>query len=77
MSLEITCEIVQGLIKKRIFNMKIFIFKSGSGHWFFNVKGKNNKIVCQSEGYLRKSDAVKTVKRLQESLVVAEIKILT
>lgn len=57
-------------------NMKIIIFKSGSGHWFFHVKSGNGKIICQSEGYLRKSDCVKTVNRLKENLYGAAIKVI-
>jgi len=39
--------------------MKIQIFKAYSG-WFFHIKGRNGKIVAQSEGYKTKKGAFKT-----------------
>lgn len=48
--------------------MKIYIFRGEDGQWYWHVKSKNNKIICQSEGYQRKAGALKAVKSLKVNL---------
>jgi uncharacterized protein YegP (UPF0339 family) len=35
--------------------------------WYWRLRGKNGRIVAQSEGYARKSSALKTIETIQES----------
>jgi Domain of unknown function (DUF1508). len=54
--------------------MKVVIFKSKTnGQWYFHVTSKNNKIIAQSEGYKRKSSAVKTACKLFHSSIPFEL----
>lgn len=36
-----------------------------SNQFYWRLVGKNGKTVCQSEGYLRKSDCLKTIEAIQ------------
>lgn len=45
--------------------LKVVFFQSkDDGLWYFHVKAGNGRKICASEGYTRKSDAVKTAKLL-------------
>lgn len=55
--------------------VKIELFKS-SDQWYFHVKSSNGKIIAASEGYKKKSSAVKTIYRLQNGLSKAVVKTL-
>jgi uncharacterized protein YegP (UPF0339 family) len=41
--------------------MKIYIFQTPAG-WYFHIRGRNGRIVAQSEGYKKRAGAVKTAK---------------
>lgn len=43
----------------------VTLFIGKKKQFFFNVKGKNSKIICCSEGYVQKQSAMKTIKLLQ------------
>jgi uncharacterized protein YegP (UPF0339 family) len=51
--------------------MKIYIFSAGlfSKEWYFHIKGKNGKIVAQSEAYKTKQSVVKTAKLFNLEIV--------
>ena len=51
--------------------MKIYVFKGENGQWYLHIKSKNNKIICQSEGYQRKGGALKAIKSLKTNLAKA------
>jgi uncharacterized protein YegP (UPF0339 family) len=51
--------------------MKVCVFKGEDGQWYWHIKSKNNKIICQSEGYQRKGGALKAVKSLKTNLAKA------
>lgn len=42
------------------------IFKGEDKQWYWRLVAKNGKIVCQSEGYKRRSQAIKTAERMPE-----------
>jgi uncharacterized protein YegP (UPF0339 family) len=48
--------------------MKIYIFERLSG-WYFHIRGRNGKIIAQSEGYKRKAGAIKTAKLFNLEIV--------
>jgi len=51
--------------------MKIHIFKVPAG-WYFHIKGRNGRIIAQSEGYKTRAGAIKTAKLF--NLEIVEIK---
>lgn len=53
--------------------MKIEIFKSTSGQWYFHIIATNGEIVASSEGYRNKTDCLKTAKFLRFKLIFAKI----
>lgn len=48
--------------------MKIEIFKVSAG-WYFRIKGRNGKIIAQSEGYKTRRGAVKTASLFKLEIV--------
>lgn len=53
---------------------KFEVFKSiCDGQWYWHLKSPNGKIICQSEGYKRKANAVKGVESVVENAPVAVI----
>jgi uncharacterized protein YegP (UPF0339 family) len=44
--------------------------------WYWRLVGKNGEIVCQSEGYTRRSSAIRAAKRMPEiakTTAIAEV----
>jgi uncharacterized protein YegP (UPF0339 family) len=50
-------------------SMKIYIFQRAFG-WYFHIKGKNGRIVAQSEAYKTKQSVVKTAKLFNLEIVL-------
>jgi len=48
--------------------MKVYIFERFSG-WYFHIKGKNGRIIAQSESYKRKAGATKAAKLFKVEIV--------
>jgi uncharacterized protein YegP (UPF0339 family) len=42
------------------------VFKGNDKQWYWRLVAKNNKIVAQSEGYKRRSQAIKAAQRMPE-----------
>lgn len=42
------------------------IFKGQDKQFYWRLVGKNGETICVSEGYTRRSSAIKTVKRMPE-----------
>jgi len=43
---------------------RVHLFLGKDSQWYWNVKSSNGEVVCQSEGYKRKSDAKHIVTKL-------------
>ena len=56
--------------------MKIMLFKSNSGYWFFHLKSGNGKIMAASEGYSRKKDALRAIFRIRTGMPLTKIEII-
>jgi len=50
------------------------LFRGLNGEWYFNLRGRNGKIIAQSEGYKRKASALKGIKSIQKNAPKAEVK---
>jgi len=44
--------------------MKFELWKS-KGQWYWHLKARNGLIICQSEGYTRRFNAVKTIRAIK------------
>jgi uncharacterized protein YegP (UPF0339 family) len=53
--------------------VKIEVFKGAKDEWYFHVLARNGKVVCASEGYKRRGYALRTIKRLQVGLYLADV----
>ncbi len=54
--------------------MKIVIWKSKKDkQYYFHIQSRNRKLIASSEGYIRKSSAYKTAKKLIDKLGSAKI----
>jgi uncharacterized protein YegP (UPF0339 family) len=51
----------------------IEIFQSNGGQWYFRVKGDNGEILAQSEGYIRKSDALQGLKAMERIIATGNM----
>lgn len=55
--------------------MKFEWFQSTSNNQFYwRLRAKNGEIICQSEGYVRKSQCLKTIESIQNGAHGAAIK---
>lgn len=46
--------------------MKFEYFKRKT-QWYFRLRSRNGKVICQSEGYKRKVDCLNGIRSVQES----------
>lgn len=53
---------------------EFFVFKSKKDdQWYFVLEAPNRKIICQSEGYTRKGNALKGIEAIIKYAKVAKI----
>lgn len=52
---------------------KFEVFKDRRGQWRFRLVASNGRIVCQSEGYTRKSNCLAGIRALQKSAADAVV----
>jgi uncharacterized protein YegP (UPF0339 family) len=55
------------------YSIEIYEAATKKKQWFFRIKSKNTQIVAHSETYTRKSNCIRTARRLIESGLNAEI----
>jgi uncharacterized protein YegP (UPF0339 family) len=54
--------------------MKFLLFKSKkTGQYYWHIQSTNGKLICQSEGYKSKKNALKTVNRIRLKAATAVI----
>jgi len=50
------------------------LFKSeDNSQWYFRLIAKNGRIICQSEGYTRKSNALNGIRSVKKNAAKAKI----
>jgi len=59
---------------------KFFLFEGDDegdddGQWYFHLKSSNGKIICQSEGYTRKENALNGIRAVKKCAASAKIEI--
>lgn len=54
-------------------NMKFEIFKDKAGEWRFNLLANNWKVVCSSEGYTSKRNALNGIRCIAKGAKKAKI----
>ena len=52
---------------------KIEVFKSGD--WYWHLRARNGEIMCQSEGYRRKSGAINAAEKFKINVAQAVIEV--
>lgn len=52
---------------------KFFLFEGKNSQWYFHLKASNGKIICQSEGYTRKENALGGIESVKKCAASAEI----
>ncbi|MBF0180762.1 MAG: DUF1508 domain-containing protein [Magnetococcales bacterium] len=50
------------------------VFLDNQNEYRFNLRAPNNEIVCQSEGYTQKHNAINTIERIKQCAADATIK---
>ena len=54
---------------------KFVLFEGEDGQWYFHLKASNNQVIAQSEGYTRKSNALKGIAAVKKYAAKAKIEI--
>lgn len=52
---------------------KFVLFKGEDGQWYFHLKASNSQVIVQSEGYTRKSNALKGIAAVKKNAAKAKI----
>jgi len=66
-------KIIRRIFNSRNYDGKFTIYKDKAGEFRFNLKGKNNKIVCSGEGYKTKRGCLAGVNVIKKMAKHAEI----
>jgi hypothetical protein len=54
-------------------SLRLIIFQSQrNNQWYFHIKALNHKIIASSEGYKKRSAALRTARRLCDTPIVME-----
>jgi len=52
---------------------KFVVYKDVDGDWYFYLVSSNGRVICQSEGYLRKKGALKGIEFVKKNARKASV----